>query len=207
VVNKNTLLVEGRDDQFVLFSLFEYYQIPDKSIDVRPQEGIDGVLQTLEAALAAGSPSNILGVLVDADSSPNNRWQAIKDRLTKASYNNIPANLNSAGTIIMQPGKPTVGVWLMPNNTLPGMLENFVSSLIPDRENDPLWKLSENCVQEAIKLSLEIPQAKAHIHTYLAWQKEPGSPLGLSITKKYLDPGALPAHQFINWLRQLYNLV
>lgn len=204
---QNTLLVEGPDDLHVLYSLFVYYQLPDKSIDVRPQGGFDGVIKTLEAALAGGSPSNILGAIVDGDVSSIDRWQALRDRLIKANYNNVPANLNPAGTIITQSGKPTVGIWIMPNNTLPGMLEDFIVSLIPDRENDSLWKLAEHCVQEATNLSPEIPQAKAHIHTYLAWQKDPGSPLGLAITKKYLDAGALPAHQFIGWLRQLYNLV
>lgn len=206
MASKNTLLVEGPDDQHVLFSLFNYYQLPDKSIDVRPQTGIDGVLTTLEAALAGGSSSNIIGVLVDADVSPLDRWQAIRDRLIRTNYQNVPNSLDLAGTVITQNGKPTVGIWVMPDNTLPGMLENFVSTLIPNRDSDPLWQLAKNCVQEAINISPEIPKPKAHIHTYLAWQKDPGTPLGLAITKQYFDANAQSAQQFIDWVRRLYGL-
>jgi hypothetical protein len=206
VPNKNILLVEGPDDFHVLNSLFVYHQLPDKSFEIKPQTGIENLLTVLEAAIAGGSSSNILGVMVDADVSPSDRWQAIKNRLVRNNYQNVPASLDPAGTIITQVGKPTVGIWVMPDNTSPGMLENFVSKFVPDPENNSLWKLAENCTQEAIKISTEIPEAKAHIHTYLAWQKEPGTPLGLAITKQYFDANAPAAQQFIDWVRRLYGL-
>jgi hypothetical protein len=48
--------------------------------------------------------------------------------------------------------------------------------------------------------------AKANIHTWLAWQEEPGKPIGQAITKKYLDAGAPHALKLIAWLRALYDL-
>lgn len=47
---------------------------------------------------------------------------------------------------------------------------------------------------------------KARLHTWLAWQEEPGKPMGLSITARYLDADALHAQQLIKWLRQLFDL-
>ena len=48
--------------------------------------------------------------------------------------------------------------------------------------------------------------AKARIHTWLAWQEEPGKPLGQAITKKFFDSSAPQAQQFIDWIRNLFEL-
>jgi AAA15 family ATPase/GTPase len=50
----------------------------------------------------------------------------------------------------------------------------------------------------------EVDRSKAIIHTYLAWQKEPGRPMGQSITAKVLDPNLEIALSFITWIRTLF---
>ena len=50
----------------------------------------------------------------------------------------------------------------------------------------------------------ETKQAKAIIHTWLAWQPEPATPLGLAIIKQYLDPNRNPAPEFKGWLERLF---
>ena len=47
-------------------------------------------------------------------------------------------------------------------------------------------------------------RSKALIHTWLAWQEEPGTPLGLAVTKRYLDADHALARQFVQWLRRLF---
>jgi hypothetical protein len=47
-------------------------------------------------------------------------------------------------------------------------------------------------------------ESKAIIHTWLAWQKEPGKPLGTAITARYLDPGVAEADVLVSWLKQLF---
>jgi hypothetical protein len=47
---------------------------------------------------------------------------------------------------------------------------------------------------------------KAQLHTWLAWQEQPGTPLGLAITNRYLDADALHAQQLMDWIRQLFDL-
>ncbi|MGH2495980.1 MAG: DUF3226 domain-containing protein [Ktedonobacteraceae bacterium] len=49
-------------------------------------------------------------------------------------------------------------------------------------------------------------ESKARIHTWLAWQKEPGKPMGQAITARYLDADALHARQLIAWIRKLFDL-
>jgi hypothetical protein len=45
--------------------------------------------------------------------------------------------------------------------------------------------------------------SKARIHPWLAWQDEPGSPMGQAIGKRDLDAHAPLAESFVDWLRRL----
>nr|WP_254435729.1 DUF3226 domain-containing protein [Dolichospermum sp. UHCC 0260] len=47
--------------------------------------------------------------------------------------------------------------------------------------------------------------SKAIIHTYLAWQDEPGYPMGQAITKQSLRPHTDIAIKFTDWLTRLFN--
>ena len=48
---------------------------------------------------------------------------------------------------------------------------------------------------------------KAHLHTWLAWQEVPCRPIGQAIAKKYLDPEASHAQLFIQWIREIFEIV
>ena len=39
----------------------------------------------------------------------------------------------------------------------------------------------------------------------LAWQEVPGTPMGLSVTKKYLSIEDNNCKLFINWINELFN--
>jgi hypothetical protein len=106
---------------------------------------------------------------------------------------------------LKQPNKPVVGFWLMPENTIPGMLENFVQLLVP--EGDSLWTLANDSLQRIPKQEqrfIDAHRVKAHIHTWLAWQEEPGMPMGLAITKRYFKGDAPEAQKLIAWIQQLF---
>jgi len=95
----------------------------------------------------------------------------------------------------------------MPDNTIPGMLEDFMSLLIP--AGDILWPMAQGIVQQVTITDRRFPQTqgmKANIHTWLAWQEEPGKPMGQAITKRYLDAAAPDAQQLIRWIRKLFDL-
>ena len=93
--------------------------------------------------------------------------------------------------------------------------EKFKSKLLVEGNDDQhvIWTLCEHHVDSTL---LDIEQnniskyksrhkAKARIHTFLAWQEDPGTPMGLAITKKYLDPKAPSSQLFVNWLNALYT--
>ena len=94
----------------------------------------------------------------------------------------------------------------MPNNQLPGKLEDFITFMVP--RNDLLFPLAEATVHdipENYKPFKEKDTIKAIVHTWLAWQEDPGSPMGLAITKAYLNKDAQEVRPFIDWLNRLFN--
>lgn len=216
---RNVLLVEGSDDRHVFKSLLgyhhvacvfrgqpEYDQIPLELIEIIDREGIDRLLETLEVVLIASGERRV-GIVVDADTDLAARWQSLRNKLIEFGYNTVPMNAGHEGTILQQEGLPIVGIWIMPDNLVAGRLEDFLRFLIPS--NDLLWPMAENIVEQVIVTDRRFPEehkSKALIHTWLAWQRKPGRPMGIAITARYLDPTAPHAQQLINWLRRLFEL-
>ena len=93
----------------------------------------------------------------------------------------------------------------MPNNTSPGMLEDYLFFLVP--AGDPLFERAGRCV-EGIPVEerrfTEAHVSKALIHTWLAWQDDPGTPLGQAITKRYFDSDGPQVQALLGWLTRLF---
>ena len=98
---------------------------------------------------------------------------------------------------------PRLGIWIMPNNQTKGILENFLQFLVP--ETDTLLGYARKCVTDLPQqLFIGDAEPKAIIHTWLAWQAEPGKPYGTAITAKFLDPTTPEADVLVNWLNRLF---
>jgi hypothetical protein len=199
----NYLLVEGKDDEHVFYSLLNHHQIPER-FEIRSAGSINKLLDRLEVELIQ-SDLGRLGIVVDADTDMEARWRSLRNRLIESGYSTVPLIPNPSGTIIEEEGRAVVGIWLMPDNKLPGMLENFVSFLIPP--NDLLWPIADDVLQKVMAKERRFRQTyqiKAQVHTWLAWQEQPGTPLGLAITNRYFDANAPYAQQLMTWLRMLF---
>ncbi|HET8798226.1 MAG TPA: DUF3226 domain-containing protein, partial [Thermoanaerobaculia bacterium] len=158
-------------------------------------EGLPVALKTSAEALA---------IVLDADLDLAARWQAVSDRLQNHGYA-VPATPSGDG-LVLTDRHPVVGVWLMPDNILPGMLEDFAANLVGD---DPLWPRATDAVRSIPDELRRFPRGaarKAEIHTWLAWQEEPGTPLGLAVTKRYFQTDTELCRRFTNWLRRLIEL-
>ena len=200
----NYLLVEGPDDAQVFFHLLRHYGL-HRQINIEHKAGIHRLLDQLDIELERSGLGR-LGIIVDADTDIGTRWQSLRDRLIRCGYSNMPVEPQPQGTIVKKGERPIVGIWLMPDNTIPGMLENFISSLVPP--DDLLWPMANTIVQQVIVKDRRFPVTqtiKAHLHTWLAWQEEPGKPMGQAIAKHYFDANAPYAQRLINWLRQLFT--
>lgn len=210
------LLSEGPDDLNVLYHLLTFHNLPlagrqgreDGRIALEHGGGIDGVLRRLRVELKPQDedvPIARLGVVVDADERIEERWQALRDIVLGAGYSQVPARPDPQGTVIEEPGRIGLGFWLMPDNQLAGSLEHFTQLLLPD--NDRLWPKATAAVEQLPaeeRLFRDGDMLKAQLHTWLAWQREPGRPIGQAINNRYLDPNAPQAQLLVAWLRRVF---
>ncbi|MDZ4860700.1 MAG: DUF3226 domain-containing protein [Candidatus Hydrogenedentes bacterium] len=203
---KNVLLVEGPDDEHVLKHVCGNRGLP-KIDEIKPQGGVDRLLENLPVRLKE-SDLAALGVIIDADIKVASRWDALRTRLVRAGYPNPPTVPDSIGTVILPPANsllPRAGFWIMPDNTTPGALEDFLQFLIPS--GSALFehvKSSVVSIPEDEKRFTPRMESKAMVHTWLAWQVEPGKPLGTAITARYLDPDVPEVDSLVSWLKRLF---
>ena len=223
MADKYVMLVEGPDDYHILQHLLTVHGVnqkikyrlesgrpapaSDNEIVFHAREGIQNVFDNLTQRLKITGELTCLGVVVDADLDSARRWQRLRDILTNAGYADVPKAPLAGGTIMEHEEKPRVGIWIMPNNTLPGKIEDFIALLVPAEDN--LWEQAKRNVQEIPEAERRFNREafiKAHVHTWLAWQKIPGLPMGQAINSRYFNSDAPEAVQLVGWLRRLFDL-
>jgi len=201
------LFVEGVDDDHSVRHLLmrHGYDWDDAQI-VRPyvrRLGNDQeILTALPIALKASRYQRI-GIVMDTDASLSSRWAQLRDRAQETELV-LPAQPEPEGTIV--PGlwpESRVGFWLMPNNSTPGNLENFLSGLVP--EADQTWSYAGEAVNEARDRGARWrDRGKSTLHTWLAWQEEPGLPFGTALRAGFFRHDTEDAFRFIAWFRRLF---
>ena len=198
------LLVEGNDDQHVIWALCEKFKVPE-IFDVIDCEGIDKLNEQIPVRFKQ-SGIDTLGIIIDADAEINSRWTSIKGLLTAQGFT-IPNALPSTGLVLKNANNIKVGVWIMPNNNLNGMLEDFISFLVP--KDDKLLPIVNSTLDDIEEKKLNkyasIHKSKAVIHSWLSWQEDPGTPMGMGITKRYLTTDEATCSLLIKWLDELFN--
>ncbi|HVG01149.1 MAG TPA: DUF3226 domain-containing protein, partial [Chloroflexia bacterium] len=188
--------------------------LSSNEIKIIKKDGVNSLLRDVSVRLKGSGSDDLerIGLLVDADIDLRTRWREVAEALLKAGYNagSIPDTPQHNGTIIIERNKPIVGIWLMPDNRLHGQLEDFIGFLVPT--GDAMWDRASKYVDEVMANIAETERfsntsrSKAHVHTWLAWQKDPGTPIGFAITKRYLEPAAPHAQRLMEWVRRLFGL-
>jgi len=198
------LLVEGKDDMHVIWALCEKFNIKE-NFGVIDCEGIDNLYEQIPVRLKQ-SGINTVGIIVDADTDLQSRWISLRTLLTTQGYT-VPDELPLTGLIVTNAGNKRIGVWIMPNNNLNGILEDFISFLVPqDDELLPIVNATlQNLEDQKLNKYSLMHKSKAAIHSWLSWQEDPGTPMGLGITKRYLTTDQETCSQLINWLTALFN--
>ncbi len=209
---RSQLLVEGPDD----YHFFGHFCVQrgrplgwkdsrDQSqfaFEIHPCGGYPDILDVLKQWIRDIECPQV-GIVCDADLVPADRWHALRHILEQQGYS-PPQMPDPAGTIVPHPDdQPTVGVWIMPDNQLPGMLEHFAEFLVPDSDGNPSWLKAGDVVSRLTPAEHRFAandRQKAIVHTWLAWQEEPGTPLGQAVTKRYLDPQLPLGNLLADWL-------
>lgn len=198
------LLVEGNDDQHVIWALCERFTV-NENFDVIDCEGITKLYEQLPVRFKQAQVDTI-GLIIDADSEIKDRWKSISTLLSLQGFT-IPEEIPLEGLILKDKAEFKIGVWIMPNNNENGMLEDFISFLVPKEDkilpivNDTLTNIESKGLNQ---YSL-IHKSKATIHSWLSLQSDPGTPMGLGITKRYLTTDEETCLKLVNWLKELFG--
>lgn len=206
------LLVEGSNDSHVLRHLCREHGLDTIGIETVNCEGIDRLRDAIRVGLKARpEEGDAVGIVVDANSDAGSRWYSIRSRLLGVGYQNLQKELDPDGIIVPATNGPElflpqVGIWIMPNNRDAGALEDFLMSLVPQSQ-DLLFDYASHCVSgipECPRRFAESAESKAILHTWLAWQEQPGKPFGVAIKTHVLDPCCPSANALVAWLRRLF---
>jgi hypothetical protein len=216
---RKLIVVEGSNDQFVVQNLLTKHGIgcevqrvnlpvrDEQKIVVQQQGNREKVLNSLDALLDTSELEQI-GVIIDADDEVNLRdsWTKLKRTLQMRGIEmpDEPVTpFNSTATVSFR--QIPIGIWIMPGESLRGELEDFFGSLISDE--DALWTRARATV-DAIPAGERLfkKDSKAFVHTWLAWQKEPGEPMGQAIKFGYVRHNSVAAVSFVKWVRDLFSV-
>ena len=203
------LLVEGNDDVHVISALCQQCAVKE-TFEIKDCKGIDNILRGLPVRLKGSGEVKTIGVVIDADTDAHTRWLTIRETLDKSGkYEAIPDDCPSKGLVLppLSTSDIKFGLWIMPDNKTVGMLENFILHLIP--KDDMLLPVVDAVVAEIEEQGInKYPAAyheKARIHTWLAWQENPGTPMGQAVTKRYLTTSPQLCSDFVGWINRLFD--
>ena len=193
------LLVEGQDDKHVIWHLHDRHQLAS-TFSISDKGSISELLDSITPEIKTPG-RRAIGILVDANDDLQARWNAMTGQLRKANIQ-APSSPNPAGTII--DGRPRVGIWLMPDNTASGELEDFVIQMIP--AGDSVWPLSQGYIDGIPQTERKFSEGKtqrAKLHAWLAAREDPRK-MGLAIGARDLDISGTLCQNFLAWLTKLF---
>ena len=210
-IETKKLLVEGAEELRVIPQLMEANGVTwnrgEEPLNIINCDGVENLLKPKYISAQLKTPNGLthLGIVIDADEEPDNRWKSLYNACLP-NIPNLPQNLPAAGLIITLESGIKFGVWMMPDNQSRGMLETFLAYLVPDNN---LWQYTQNKVIEAKQQGAtyrDYHLDKANIHTYLAWQDPPGKQLHDAVKQKILNQSHPQSVNFLRWLQELYEI-
>lgn len=205
--SKFRLMVEGKDDVHCVLHLTGKHGLDwDNPEQWMPHlhdcKGFDPLRTALPTAFKTFER---LGVIVDSDPGTD-RYASIKSTLGNIGIQ-VPDEIPKEGLVAFDNKlKIKYGIWLMPDNQKEGTLESFLSDLVPD--NDSCWSYAIECVQTAKQKGANFSDSKvnkANVHTWLAWQENPGLPLGTAIKVGYFETSNELAQSFHTWFKKVFE--
>ena len=195
------LLVEGSDDQNVVESLAKAGAL-DLDFSVAQGPTFTGIINAVRGHWQTAGMQAI-GMIVDADENLTNQWSIVSRSLrAHPVMRDLPEEPEIGGTVIL--GQPRLGIWVMPDNTSSGELEDFIFRMIP--QPDSIWPRSERYINEIPEQDRKFPAHKslrAKVHAWMATRSR-SRPMWSGISENDL---VLEANStaFLNWLRRLFG--
>lgn len=190
------LLVEPSDGSVIVY-LGERSDLSDHFV-IREKNGVDELLSSISPE-AKVPGRQVLGIVVDANANCIRRWQAIRNQFEEPGVE-LPRDPVAEGAVV--DGEPRVGVWLMPDNSRSGRIEDFIADMIP--EDDPVWHGARDFVNNVPESLRPQPPIKAQVRAWLAVRAPKTSQIGSAIGTGHLDVSSPAAEPFLKWLTRLF---
>lgn len=201
---ESRLYVEGADDFHVVCALARKagvnWSASNPEIPYAPHtNGDKSALSSAFVAIKNRTPR--VGLVIDADTDPQKRWQEICRKF--ATQIDLPGTYPTAGFVTTIRDQ-RLGVWMMPHGDEPGAVEAFLAAMIP---TSPLEQHAGQATTAARGLGATFADkdlAKARLRTWLAWQKAPGAPYGRAIDLGYFLAPSPWADELVAWFRRVF---
>lgn len=211
------LLVEGESDR-AFFELICKKLALDAFVRVAAPKDLtgshnskEGVFNCLPIELKnlGDGHTTRLAVVLDADSEPDGGFQAARDRVGKiVTPFGYSLSDDGAGGCIYQnnDGLADFGLWVMPNNSHEGMLEDWVKYCMRSDEQT-LFAHAVSAI-DALPVAPKfraIHRSKAEVATWLAWQKRPGHGLYRAVEDDLIDTHSQLYLELSAWLKHVFS--
>lgn len=212
------LLVEGDADKRFFKEICKTLEL-HASVEVAPPKDVggsqnnkEGVFNHLSYLLNQLGDAEItrLAVVVDADSVANGGGypRAIErvENIVKQYGFTLAPNHPVAGVIFQHDdGLADFGLWVMPNNSKEGMLEDWIKSCVHSNEHK-LFTHAQEVVDTLPQPKFKpIHRSKAEVATWLAWQKQPGHGLYRIVEDNLIDLNSDMFQELRDWLNHIYE--
>ncbi|KKI99607.1 DUF3226 domain-containing protein [Prochlorothrix hollandica] len=116
--NQNRLIVEGVTEQRVIPELMEkngvLWSQKQPPVDIKVSGGYEEITAKVISANLKTEGLKALGLIIDADENPQERWQSIRNRAL-TSIDDLPEDLPETGLIHETQRGIRFGVWIWQN--------------------------------------------------------------------------------------------
>ena len=203
-----TLYVEGDADFHFVEELRKKYSV-SSSWRTEAKTGFASVMKVArDAVVKRGAPT--VGIVVDADFNLDCRWGEIAEHFARPEVMNkreisLPNRPCQQGTIIDEDaGFPRIGIWVMPNNSSTGELEDFVVQMVP--AGNVIWQKTKHYINGIPCHERPFDPEKtdrAKLYAWLATCKKPPY-IGFAISNRELNVQTPNCQLFVDWLTRLF---
>ena len=188
------LLVEGRDEELVLGAFLRHLAIADVPVQVYGgKDRLRYFLEALLAEVAFDDQIQSIGIVRDADGNARSALQSVQSSLRNVGLP-VPQSFR-----VTAEGTPRVSVFIMPDNSGEGALEDLCLAALKDAPAMPCVAEFLRCVNAAVERPPQNP-AKARMHAFLASREDPELRLGEAGQRRYLpwdNPAFADLAQFL----------
>ena len=176
------LLVEGRNEENLFAAFLRYLEITGvRILSYRGKDNLRNRLGVYVDAPGFGQVQSI-GIVRDADDNAQSALQSVRDSLRNAGLSSPQTFLTPAGD------SPQVSVYIMPDNSGVGALEDLCLRALEDDPAMPCVDDFLRCVDAAATTPPQTPQnrAKARIHAFLSSREDPELRVGEAAQRGYI---------------------